>query len=242
MTTHWLSSAKLRMMRILDLYCGAGGAAKGYHDYGFEVVGVDLHEQPRFPYEFVQDDALNALDTLILGGKVGGYFLDDFDAIHASPPCQAWSVMSNCRPGLAETYPRLIVPTRCLLQQTGKLYVIENVPRAPLVNPVVLCGTSFGLRVRRHRLFETNFRVYEPPCDHFGRVLNPHNSEARKRMREEFGYGESLERIWKREVGVEWMNDAEARESIPPVYTSYIAGHVRGALFASLSGPYDLAA
>jgi DNA (cytosine-5)-methyltransferase 1 len=238
-------------MRILDLYSGAGGAAKGYHDAGHEVVGVDIKDMPRFPYEFVQADALNLLDTLILGGntndaridhRVGwGYSLESFDAIHASPPCQYWSVMSNCRPGLAETYPQLIEPTRERLQKIGKPYVIENVVRAPLINPVILCGTSFDLRVRRHRQFEANFPIDPVACRHSGYVLNPHNSEARKRMRAEFGYGVPLMKIWKREVGVEWMNDAEGRESIPPAFTEYIGGYLAAEVFRSRM-PYVLAA
>src|SRR5690349_21349641 len=121
--------------RLLDLFCGAGGAAKGYADAGFEVVGVDHVDQPNYPYEFHKGDALLMGAWLLHNG--------DFDAVHASPPCQAYTTLRTLQGG--KEYPDLIAPTRDLLQKSGLPYVIENVVGAPLVNPVQLCGSSFGL-------------------------------------------------------------------------------------------------
>jgi DNA (cytosine-5)-methyltransferase 1 len=166
--------------RILDLFCGAGGAGMGYHRAGFDVVGVDLAPQPHYPFEFSQSDALAWLDyPLTLGLR--------FDAIHASPPCQAYSAMSACRPGLADQYPDLVAPTRELLEATGLPYVIENVPRAPLRDPVTLCGHMFGLPLYRHRLFEANFPIDQPehPARHPGEQSGPleaRNDHQRQRQ------------------------------------------------------------
>ena len=134
-------------MRILDLFCCAGGSAKGYANAGFDVVGVDVEPQPHYPYEFHQSDALS-------------FPFDGFDAIHASPPCQGYSVTRAMHQG--KQHPMLIESTRARLVSSGLPYVIENVPGAPLQNPVTLCGEMFGLRVIRHRLFESNFYIPQP--------------------------------------------------------------------------------
>lgn len=118
--------------RLLDLFCGAGGAAAGYHRAGFDVVGVDINPQPNYPFEFHQADAMT-------------FPLDGFDAIHASPPCQRYSRMSTSRPTLAATYPDLVAPIRERIERGP--YVIENVPGAPLVDPLVLCGGGDGDRL-----------------------------------------------------------------------------------------------
>ena len=135
-----------RIRKLLDLFCCAGGSALGYHRAGFDVTGIDIKQQPNYPYRFIQIDALSLdLD-----------FLRQFDAIHASPPCQSYSDLAK-RNGNGDQWPRLIEPIREMLTQTDRPWVIENVEGAPLLNPVVLCGTMFpGLRVIRHRLFETN--------------------------------------------------------------------------------------
>lgn len=133
----------------------------GYHRVGFEVVGVDIKPQPHYPFEFHQADALT-------------YPLEGFDAYHASPVCKGLSQASACRPGLAETYPNDIPAIRGRLLPTGKPYVIENVPWAHqhLRNPLTLCGTMFGLKIKRHRLFECSFEIYPllPPCGCRGRA------------------------------------------------------------------------
>lgn len=231
---------------VLDLYSGAGGAAKGYHDAGFKVIGVDNKPMPRYPYEFICADALNLLDTLLLGGKVAdvgttlSYRLNDIDAIHASPPCQRWSMMSKCRPGLADKYPDLVTPTRELLQQTGLPYVIENVPGAPLRDPVTLCGSHFRLwaywsghgayEVRRHREFESwPFKVSSPgPCDHRLPSLPVYGHGAPGNRPELRGAGFSD--LARDAMQIDWMTRAEMDEAIPPVYARYVGIGLMGYL------------
>src|SRR5512146_881208 len=120
--------------RLLDLFCGAGGAAMGYHRACFEVVGVDINPQPHYPFEFHQADALT-------------YPLDGFDVIHASPPCQDYTIASLYHRMNGKTYPDLIEPTRKHLMRSSSVWVMENVPGAPLINPIMLCGSMFGLEV-----------------------------------------------------------------------------------------------
>lgn len=141
-----------RKRKLLDLFCCAGGSALGYHRAGFDVTGIDIKQQPNYPFRFIQADALSLdLD-----------FLSQFDAIHASPPCQSYSDLAK-RNGNGDQWPRLIEPMREMLTQANRPWVIENVEGAPLLDPVVLCGTMFpGLRVIRHRLFETNFSMPQP--------------------------------------------------------------------------------
>jgi DNA (cytosine-5)-methyltransferase 1 len=225
-------------MLLLDLFCGAGGAAKGYVDAGFDVIGIDIHYMPRFPYPFARADALATLDFLLDGGYLwtarGRTTLNDFDAIHASPPCQAWSAASNCRPGLKDEYPQLIEPVRDLLVKTGLPYVIENVPGAPLINPVTLCGSQFGLvttwqgkpaGLRRHRLFESNMPLDDAgPHDHSLRAVPVHGHGAGgSYYRRHPGYTSKGSAQAAREVmRIDWMNRDELHESIPPAYTEYI--------------------
>lgn len=197
--------------RLLDLFCGAGGAAMGYHRAGFDVVGVDIEPQPNYPFEFHQADALE-------------YPLDGFDAIHASPPCQGYSVTAPLHP--EADCPKLIKPVRQRLQGTTAAYVIENVPGAPLMNAVTLCGTQFGLRTRRHRLFETSWRLFAlmPPC--------VAHDEAPVQV---FGHGGDSSRYWtmhdwREAMGIDWMKRDELAEAIPPAYTEWIGGHLMGAL------------
>jgi DNA (cytosine-5)-methyltransferase 1 len=204
--------------RLLDLFCGAGGAAVGYHRAGFDVVGVDNRPQPRYPFEFVQADATT-------------YPLDGFDAIHASPPCQAYSVTASLH---TAEYPRLIEPIRHRLAATGRPYLIENVVGAPLLNPVRLCGSSFGLGVRRHRLFETSFPVgFVPPCAHY---LQPApvdvtgTGASRLGGRPDGGGGNSRKPRnldHARDVmGIDWMRRVELAEAIPPAYAEYIGAQL----------------
>jgi len=205
--------------RLLDLFCCAGGVAAGYDRAGFEVVGVDIDPQPNFPFEFIQADAL-ALPMK---------FLKSFDAIHASPPCQSYSDLAK-RNGNAHEWPRLVEPVREMLIRSGKPYVIENVEGAPLLNPVVLCGTMFkGLRVLRHRLFESNFTITVPP---HGKHPICHTFDKRKAQ-----YGKTNDMVdfvsvngggnctvaaAKDAMGIDWMTKDEMNEAIPPVYMEFI--------------------
>jgi len=208
-----------RKPRLLDLYCCAGGAGVGYARAGFEVVGVDIDPQPRYPFEFIQADALG-LDP---------EFVASFDAIHASPPCQSYSDLAK-RNGNADAWPRLIDPTRDLLVASGRPWVIENVEGAPLRNPVVLCGTMFpGLRVLRHRLFEASFPIVAPP---HGKHPKVHTFDKRKShygktndmvdFVQVTGGGNCTVAAAKDAMGIDWMTKHEMNESIPPAYTQLI--------------------
>lgn len=211
--------------RLLDLFCGAGGASKGYQRAGFYVVGVDIKPQPRYcGDEFVQADAMVLLAQALAG--YGAEWIQGFDAIHASPPCQSYSRSFK---HLATPQPLLIEAVRERLVASGVPWVIENVEGAPIPKAAdlfgrtgfVLCGTAFGLRIERHRLFESNVLMASSECHHQRHAMNPHNVAGRKRIYEEFGRGDP-EKLWAREMGVEWMNRHETREAIPPVYTEWI--------------------
>lgn len=156
--------------RLLDLFCGAGGAAMGYYRAGFEVVGVDIKPQPHYPFEFIQMDALQALDVLLLwSGEISSsdhaYQLRAFDAIHASPPCQLFTAL-NALGIVGGSHLNLIPETRERLESSRSLWVIENVPGAPLINPLMLCGMMFGLPLFRHRLFEISIPYLQPGHTH----------------------------------------------------------------------------
>jgi DNA (cytosine-5)-methyltransferase 1 len=211
--------------RLLDLFCGAGGAAMGYHRAGFEVVGVDIDSQPNYPFKFWRADALTFLEPDALGDKYPG----NWDAIHASPPCQAFTAYK--RSGNVRESPDLIALTRKLLQKTGLPWVIENVEGAPLRNPI--CGTGLMRDLQRHRLFETNFPLMGVPCAHGrnapGRFIGGRSRErggprVRVRNTVEIGrWNEPLE-TQQQAMGIDWMTRDELSEAIPPAYTEHI-GH-----------------
>jgi len=188
----------------------------GYAKAGFDVIGVDDQPQPHYPFQFFQGDALKWLTD-----RRWEWWGRKPAAVHASPPCQYWSAMSNCRPGLASKYPELIEPTRELLQETGLPWVIENVEGSPLIDPITLCGHMFGLELYRHRLFESNVRLIEP--------LHPkHVKPASKAGHWTPGTimsvsGHVAPIALAREVmGIDWMNRDELVESIPPSYAEYV--------------------
>jgi DNA (cytosine-5)-methyltransferase 1 len=208
---------------LLDLFCGAGGAAMGYHRAGFDVVGVDIAPQPHYPFEFHQGDAMT-------------WPLDGYDVIHASPPCQHFSQMSLCRPGLAATYPDLVDPTRQLLRATGRPYVIENVVGAPLENPIQICGSGLGMTLQRHRLFESNMALMGVPCAHGQNAWNPAYGHATNRKRRRvpvIGEWRIPKALQDEAMGIDWMTLTELSEAIPPAYTEFIGAqllqHVRAA-------------
>jgi DNA (cytosine-5)-methyltransferase 1 len=191
--------------RLLDLFCGAGGCSMGYHRAGFDVTGVDIKPQPRYPFKFIQADVMGIPDS----------FLDEFDVIHASPPCKRFTKTGWAKYfGYNENHEDLLTPIRERLLSRGGLWVIENVPGAPLKANLTLCGSYFGLNLKRHRLFETNPPIFllVPPCSHKKGVASPHG-HARKP-------GELAS--WRIGLGIDWMNEDELAQAIPPAYTEFI--------------------
>lgn len=208
---------------LLDLFCGAGGAARGYHAVGFDVIGIDIESQPRYPYEFVQGDALTFADGK-LWAQLG---CRTVRAIHASCPCQAYSRLNSRH---KREYPRLIEPTRKLLRDIGLPYVIENVPDAPLLNPILLCGTMFPpLRVFRHRHFESNVKLTAPvhpphPFQYTTDLRKPYHHEGSpfRDFVQVYGGGQAPIRAQRDAMGISWMIRKELNEAIPPAYTEHI--------------------
>jgi DNA (cytosine-5)-methyltransferase 1 len=211
-------------VRLLDLFCGAGGAAMGYHRAGFDVVGVDNRPQPNYPFRFWQADALRFLDCD--WPKDGPRH---FDAIHASPPCQAHSNLKAVTRHI--DHPDLVEPTRKLLKATGLPYVIENVEGAPLHSPIMLCGSMFdpALDVRRHRLFEANWplEAHHWPCRHD--LLMPrfdvyeHGKWRKSSTVPVYGSGGGKSKDhWADAMGIDWMTHDEMAQAIPPAYTEFI--------------------
>jgi DNA (cytosine-5)-methyltransferase 1 len=217
--------------RLLDLFCGAGGASMGYNRAGFDVVGVDISPQPRYPFEFYQADALT-------------FPVDGFDAIHASPPCQAYSITKFSH---TNNHPKLIEPIRERLEASDKLYMIENVVGAPLINPITCCGAAFNIWtfdidstpifLKRHRLFETNFPLtqYECKCREFikaGRFcagVYGGGSSRRSQSGKRGGYT-PRQQIRKELMRIDWMTGKELSQAIPPAYTEYIGKFLMEAL------------
>ena len=204
---------------LLDLFCGAGGAAKGYHDAGFRVIGVDWDWQPRYPYEFICADAMS-------------FPLAGYDAIHASPPCQAYS--RRTPPERKGDHPDLVDRTRDMLARAGVPYVIENVVGAPLIDPILLCGTMFPpLRVIRHRLFECTFPVEVPrhpkhPLIHTLDQSKPHYGklDPEKAFVQVVGSGTVTRDNARDAMGIDWMRKVELNQAIPPPYTQHIGTHL----------------
>jgi DNA (cytosine-5)-methyltransferase 1 len=203
--------ASVTRPRLLDLFCGAGGCSEGYHRAGFDVVGVDINPQPNYPFEFRQMDALEVL------GRHFNWVMDTFDAIHASPPCQGYANVTLWR-GSQDTHERLIAPVRDLLNQTGLPWVIENVRTTELKPCVVLCGSMFGLPIRRHRGFETSWG-----CSPM--VLACHHKKT------DMAFEHKQERAYADAMGCNWMTSHEAREAIPPAYTEHVGLFLQAELF-----------
>jgi DNA (cytosine-5)-methyltransferase 1 len=245
------------LMKMLDLFCCAGGAGAGYAQAGFEVYGVELdHRRAKhYPFSVHIGDALDVLRRLILGHgvefvsyppealpEVEVMFLDDFDLIHASPPCQAYTRGNAVRRDTQTKWPRLIEPVRDLLRESGLPYVIENVKDAgyALIDPTWLCGCMFGLgttdddgvyvHVQRGRWFETSFPLAAPrPCDHTGHewVAGAYGGARRDKYEAKYvrkgGYVPPNKAVVQRMLGIDHpMTWAELFESIPPAYTKHI--------------------
>jgi DNA (cytosine-5)-methyltransferase 1 len=225
--------------RLLDLFCGAGGCTKGYQRAGFYVVGVDINPQPNYcGDQFIQYDALDFLQELLEtpglapAGHHDQWWLDHFDAIHASPPCQAFTAYR--RTGNVGEYPDLIEPAKDALNATGLPWVIENVAGAPLEDPLMLCGSMFDMDIQRHRYFESNVPLEPPtwPCRH--KLWGPDRFPG-GRSKERTGSSRGLVRgtmeigSWdiplkaqQGAMGVDWMTLEELSEAIPPAYTEHI--------------------
>lgn len=219
--------------RLLDLFCCAGGAAEGYHRAGFDVLGVDIDPQPNYPFAFVQADAIDYLASLMELDWIEG----NVAAIHASPPCQLDCAYRRRGNGVGDGYPDLIAATRQHIRATGKPYVIENVEgaRSRLVNPVTLCGSSFGLDVRRHRLFESSVPLMVPPCNHSaqraGRFAASTNRRPGSRATVEIGVWRIPLEVQKKAMGIErQIALRELSEAIPPAYTEHIGGFLMAAV------------
>jgi DNA (cytosine-5)-methyltransferase 1 len=204
-------------LRALDLFCGAGGASMGLHRAGFEVTGVDIAPQPRYPFAFVQGDALAA--------EIGG-----FDFVWASPPCQRYSMYSR-NLGTAESFPDLVAVVRSKLVASGLPYVIENVVGAPLVATFVLCGTMFGLKVLRHRLFETSWPMNQllPPCSHRGDEIPVYGNGTPQWHRQRLGRNIHVAEQ-RTAMDIDWMTRDEITQAIPPAYSEFLGRAVKRAL------------
>lgn len=208
----------------------------GYHRAGFEVIGVDINSQPHYPFEFHQADALDCAPL--------AWAHEMFDAIHASPPCQAYSA-GAVMPGARGDHPMLIEPVRAALRASGLPYVIENVPGSLLTGAVELCGASFALRtgifdLARHRLFECSFPVMVPPCAHGSREVIGIYGDKAKRSRgatlalRSMARPESLV-MGSEAMGIDWMTWKELREAIPPAYTEHIGGYLMAEIQARVA-------
>jgi DNA (cytosine-5)-methyltransferase 1 len=213
---------------LLDLFSGAGGCAAGYHRAGFEVVGVDLAPQPRYPFAFIQGDALDVMDRLLAGQSVSGVGLGDFAAIAASPPCQLWSQATLGQRRAGKVYPDLLTPLRPRLAGVTVPWVIENVPGAPLRPDFRLCGCMFGLelpgvgQLRRERWFETSWRAFgfQAPHQHRGPAISVAGHGTPQWMRARTGHVGVAE--WREVMGIGWMRREELTEAVPPAYTEHV--------------------
>lgn len=220
---------------LLDLFCGQGGAAKGYHDAGFDVIGVDINPQPRYPFPFRQMDALEALAVVTRGGGLALYEPDgtkqfawgsDVAVIHASPPCQAHSTITPD----PSKHVDLIGPTRDLLLKAGRPWVIENVEgaRGSMVEPARVCGSALGLRVRRHRLFESSVPVDGTACAHReqGTPVGVYGALRRRHWARPDGTSRGTKATSVEEarevMGMPWADWVGCTQAVPPAYTEHI--------------------
>jgi DNA (cytosine-5)-methyltransferase 1 len=210
----WLIEQKLQKIekpKVLDLFCGAGGCGAGYHRAGFYVFGIDIADQPKYPYDFARADWKDALDAI-------GHL---FDFVHASPPCQNYSLTSVLHDN---DYPELVDDVRTALVKLGKPYVIENVRGAPLKEPLLLNGSVFGLFVHKPRLFECSFDVPQPR-------IPP--TPAPVKMGRKVRKGQYIQPIGnfsgaqyaREQMEIDWMTRDELAQAVPPAYTKYIGKH-----------------
>ncbi len=215
-------------MKLLDLFCKAGGAGEGYRRAGFDVTGVDIEAQPNNPHRFIKADALQFVHQ---HGR-------EFDAVHASPPCQGYSRLRAMHPG--REHPLLVESVRDALKSLGVPWVIENVPGSPVLtysdlfggHGVMLCGSMFGLGIqrgflRRHRHFETSFPLPQPVCNHVGRAVGVYGHG---------GHSHKHRMLYRAEAAgamqINWMTRDELCQAIPPAYTEWIGRRMLDQLFS----------
>lgn len=216
---------------LLDLFCKAGGATKGYMDAGFYVVGVDVEPQPHYiGNEFIQADALT-------------FPLDGFDAIHASPPCQGYSRSRHIRMNDAHQrkYPQLLDQMRERLIANGVPWIMENVAEAPMPHFLMLCGTMFGLKVYRHRQFESSILLFSPgSCQHPHALLPGYvciyGDHVRGRQTGKYGnnYQQYPIEVGRAAMDIDWMTQKELAQAIPPAYTAWIGRQLMAVLAANV--------
>jgi DNA (cytosine-5)-methyltransferase 1 len=211
-------------LKLLDLFCGGGGASMGYHQAGFEVTGIDLKNQPDYPFTFIQKDAMQILADLD--------YLNQFDVIHASPPCQVFTRARHLMKaqGNSTNKPDLVEAVRDALRAWGGTYVIENVVGAP-IQGIVLCGSSFGLKVRRHRIFESNKQLKSLHCDHKtqGNPIGVYGAMGDQPQGEDkatgkYVYGGTVAKTLiegQQAMGIDWLKWQQLKESIPPAYKKH---------------------
>lgn len=226
---------------LIDLCCKAGGSSMGYYRAGFDVIGIDVQPQRRYPFDFVRADLRKLTPADLLAYRPA--------AIAASPPCKVFTTLKAFSdPG----HENLIPATRTLLRRTGLPYVIENVPGAPLHWPIALCGSMFGLGVRRHRLFELGrWRTEQPACRHAEQdaaspgypVLRYHAGKPRVVMSPVLGVygggqglGEGEVERWRHAMGIEWMSRRELAQAVPPAYTQWLGERLIGLIQRSRRG------
>jgi DNA (cytosine-5)-methyltransferase 1 len=201
-------------VKILDLYCGAGGASMGIHQAypTAEITGVDIKKRKRYPFPFIQADVLGFTPE----------FLEGYDFFWASPPCQAFSQSTTAiRANKRKIYNDFIPFTRQLLLGTGKPFIIENVIMAPLLNSVMLCGQMFGLRLLRHRIFEANFPLVAPPHMSHKGLRAGIDGDFITCVKGAEKTGETKVE-WQRSMGIDWMTMREMSEAVPPAYSKYL--------------------
>lgn len=205
---------------LVDLFCKAGGSSRGYAEAGFFVVGVDIEDQPNYPFPFYRGDAFVMLPRLLKLLPVA--------AVAASPPCQAYSAIVPL--AMKATRPDLVEPTREILHDSGLPFIMENVNLAPLEMPTMLCGTTFGLGVQvedewhqlqRHRFFESNLPLFSPgPCKHAGQVVGVYGKPGGYDQRRRKKLHNTAQ--WAAAMGIDWMSAAELTQAIPPLYTQFL--------------------
>lgn len=209
------------MYRLLDLFCCEGGASRGYELAGFDVTGVDIYAQPKYPGKFIRSEALTYLND----------HAQEYDAIHASPPCQVHSLLNNITHyALQLDYIR---PTRDALRKLNKPYIIENVERAPLFAPILLCGAMFGLRTYRHRIFECSFPIVTPKHPrHAYKIARAGRPPKDNEYVSLVGNFSNIP-LGREIMQMPWASRYGLAQAVPPAYTRYIGAKLHAHLEAN---------